>query len=126
MVKKNVKTIIEKQEHAVETIAKKSNFVGQTHTEEILTILKEIKEQNSVLRRRMTWMVVGNYLRLLLVILPLIIGTILAYVYLPAFMQDTLGQYQELVGGSGSFGITELLQQVSPEQLQEARSLLSQ
>jgi hypothetical protein len=127
MTKKQVKKQMDKQEDAIDAVVQ-SNFVGKTHSQEILALLREIKEQNIVLKRRMTWMVVGNYLRLLLVILPLIIGTILAYVYLPSFMQDTLGQYEALFSGGvgSSFSVTDLLQQVSPEQIQEARNLLNQ
>ena len=126
MPKKQVKKNIDIQEDAGDTVAK-SYFVGETHSQEIIALLKEIKEQNKILKRRMTWMVVGNYLRLLLIILPLIVGTVLAYVYLPTFMQETVSQYSELLGG-GTAGVPmiDLLNQVSPEQIEQARNLLTQ
>ncbi|PIT86787.1 MAG: hypothetical protein COU33_01220 [Candidatus Magasanikbacteria bacterium CG10_big_fil_rev_8_21_14_0_10_43_6] len=103
-----------------------SPFVGKTASEEVLSLLKEIKEQNHVISRRITWMVVGNYVRLVVVILPLLVGIILAYVYLPAVFQEMLGEYQSLLGGGtqGAFSITDVLHQISPEQIEEASKLL--
>jgi hypothetical protein len=123
--KKNIKAAVDVQEKAIDAVTK-SQFVGKTNSEEILVLLQEIKEQNRIIKRRMMWMVVGNYLRLLLIVLPLIVGTVLAYVYLPSFLQNILGEYQQILGGGTQvpFSITDIFNQLSPEQIEEAAKLL--
>ncbi|MFA7314997.1 MAG: hypothetical protein WC025_03695 [Candidatus Magasanikbacteria bacterium] len=66
-----------------------------------------IYNQNKKIKRRLTMMVIGNYLRLLLIVAPIILGII----YFPdilAKLNEYFGQY--LGGGSSSiFDLTKLL-----------------
>ena len=62
-----------------------------------------IYEQNKKIQRRLTWMAIGSYLRLLLILIPLIV----AIVYLPKLMK----QFTSVVQMNGS-GSEELLQEL--------------
>lgn len=62
-----------------------------------------IYEQNKRIQTRLTLMVVGNYLRLLLVLVPLI----LAFIYLPPIFSDVMSQYQSILSGSGTLQLPE-------------------
>ncbi len=55
-----------------------------------------VYEQNQKILRRMTMMTIANYLRLALILIPLVI----ALIYLPAFINQYLGAYQELFNGA--------------------------
>ncbi len=57
-----------------------------------------IYKQNKKIKRRLTIMAVGDYLRLAFIIVPLI----LAIIYLPPLLNDVISQYSELLGGIGS------------------------
>ena len=65
-------------------------------------VLKNIKlseaifEQNKKIKRRLNMMVLGNYLRIVLIIAPLI----LAYIYLAPLLGQVLSQYGSLLGGT--------------------------
>lgn len=85
-----------------------------------------IYEQNKGIKRRLTWMVVGGYLRLLIVVVPLV----LAAIYLPPLIKDMLGQYGDLMGGlqnvskGGQPDVGSILNQVSPDQIQQFMKML--
>jgi len=53
-----------------------------------------IYEQNKKIKRRITFMVVGSYLRLALFFIPLILGII----YLPVLLGNVWGEYSSLLG----------------------------
>src|SRR3989339_1440859 len=109
------------------------NDSSQTHGELKDLIEKNIKwsqviyNQNKKIKHRLTMMVVGNYLRLALIIAPII----LAIIYLPPLFKQFFDQYQDVFGGAGfpTLNIGDLLGQlqgggtsvnISDEQLQEA------
>lgn len=83
-----------------------------------------IYEQNKKMNRRLTWMVAGSYLRLAIILIPLI----LALIFLPPFLQSFMEQYSSLLGignvNVGSTQLNDILQDLSPAQLQEALKLL--
>lgn len=88
-----------------------------------------IYEQNQGIKRRLTWMVVGSYLRLLIVVVPLI----LAFIYLPPLLKDLFAQYSGLLGGlqgaskgGSALGgdINSIINQVSPDQIQQIMKTL--
>ena len=87
-----------------------------------------IYEQNRGIKRRLTWIVVGSYLRLLIVIVPLI----LVFIYLPPLLKDLFAQYSGLLGGlsgasnGGQLDVGSILNQVSPEQIQQIMKTLGQ
>jgi len=56
-----------------------------------------IYNQNKKIKHRLTMMVVGNYLRLALIIAPIILGII----YLPSLIKQFSAQYQDVLGGMG-------------------------
>ncbi|MBU2542201.1 hypothetical protein KJ785_01410 [Patescibacteria group bacterium] len=79
-----------------------------------------IYEQNKKIKHRLTMMVIGSYLRLALIIIPIILGII----YLPSLLEDLWGQYGQILGGMGAGGgsvpqINDLLGGISSNQLQE-------
>lgn len=53
-----------------------------------------IYHQNRKIQRRLSWMVFGSYLKLFLVLVPIILGLI----YLPPLVSDFLKQYGSLLG----------------------------
>ncbi len=55
-----------------------------------------IFEQNKKIKKRLTLMAVGSYLRLALIIIPIILGII----YLPAFLSDVWQDYASVIGVS--------------------------
>ena len=59
-------------------------------------MLQAIFEQNRKIQRRLTMMVIGNYLRLALIVIPLILGAI----YLPPLIADLYEQYAALLSGN--------------------------
>jgi len=91
-----------------------------------------IYEQNRKIKRRLTMMVVGNYLRLFIIVAPIV----LAIIYLPPLIEKFLATYGGLLGnltggGSGApaiFGgglpLQDILSQIKPEQIQELLKLL--
>ena len=85
-----------------------------------------IYEQNRGIKRRLTWMVIGSYLRLLMIVVPLI----LAFIYLPPLLKDLFAQYSGLLGGlqgaskGGQLDVGSLLNQVSPDQIQQIMKTL--
>ena len=85
-----------------------------------------IYEQNRGIKRRLTWMVIGSYLRLLMIVVPLI----LAFIYLPPLLKDLFAQYSSLLGGisgvskGGQLDVGSILNQVSPDQIQQIMKTL--
>lgn len=67
-----------------------------------------IYEQNRKIQHRLTMMVVGSYLRLALILIPLIIATI----YLPPLFETFFDQYRELFSSSDGASAT-----ISPDML---------
>ncbi len=71
-----------------------------------------IYNQNRKIKHRLTLMVVGSYIRLALILAPII----LAIIYLPPILKNVLGQYQEMFQSSGVKidNIGQLLEQFQP------------
>jgi len=57
-----------------------------------------IYNQNKKINRRLTMMVIGSYVRLALIMAPIIIGIL----YLPPLLAQMMEQYQSVLGGSAS------------------------
>jgi uncharacterized membrane protein len=73
-------------------------------------LLEVIEKQNKKIGRHIFWMAVGDYVRILLVIVPLI----LAAIFLPPLLKDVTKQYQELLGvknSASNFDIQSLINQ---------------
>ena len=62
--------------------------------ERSIKLSEEVYEQNKQINKRLRNMVWGSYLRLALIIIPIIIGII----YLPSYFSQIFGQYQDLLG----------------------------
>lgn len=91
---------------------------------ENIEISKEILEHSKKTRRFMFWTVVSSYLRLAIIIVPLV----LALIYLPPFLGDIWSQYQQLLGISASgspLDVTSVIQQITPEQQELIQQFLS-
>lgn len=56
-----------------------------------------VYEQNQKIKHRITMMVIGSYLRLLLIVVPIIF----AVIYLPPLLRPVFEQYSALLGGAG-------------------------
>lgn len=68
--------------------------------EKNFVLAEKIYEQNRSINRRLTWMVIGNYLRLVLILAPLILGII----FLPPLIAQLWQQYTGLIGMSETSG----------------------
>ena len=85
-----------------------------------------IYEQNRKIKSRLTMMVVGSYLRLLLILVPLI----LALIYLPPLFKQVWQQYNQLLGTVGNIAgpnnkeMNQIFSQISGQQIQEILKLL--
>ncbi|MEK7083712.1 MAG: hypothetical protein AAB932_00570 [Patescibacteria group bacterium] len=88
-----------------------------------------IYHQNKSIKRRLLWIVIGDYLRLAIIVVPIILGII----YLPPLISAYIGQLQALLdpsaGGdgaaaSGQLNFGDLLSQFSPAQIQEVLKVL--
>lgn len=55
---------------------------------------KKVYEQNNKIYRRLRWMVWGNYLKLFIIITPIIIGII----YLPPYLAEIWESYKNILG----------------------------
>lgn len=91
-------------------------------------LLKNIKlsemifEQNKKIKRRLTLMVVGNYFKLLLIVVPLII----AFIYLPPLINQLLLQYNSILGGAGGgqLNLNSILGNISPQDTVKLQEML--
>ena len=92
-----------------------------------------VYEQNKKIRRRLGHMIIFGYIRLFILLAPIIIAIILAIIYLPV-IQALLVDYQQFFGGDlglesignlfgklQSSGAVEV--QISPEQLEQLRNM---
>lgn len=57
-----------------------------------------IYNQNRKIQRRLTWMTIGSYTRLFLILIPLILGII----YLPPIISDAWAQYGSQLGSGNA------------------------
>jgi hypothetical protein len=99
-LKKENKTQVKKSVKSKEsnTVAKESSGGSlQELLNENLELSKSIFEQNKKIKRRLTTMVVINYLKLAIILAPIII----AIIYLPPLLGQVLEQYSDLLGGVG-------------------------
>ncbi len=60
-------------------------------------LVQSVFEQNQKIKHRITMMVIGSYLRLLLIVVPIIF----AVIYLPPLLRPMFEQYSALLGGMG-------------------------
>jgi hypothetical protein len=65
---------------------------------DMAAILASLEAGQKRLERRLNWLVIGNYLRLILVLVPLLLVGIFAYNYLPQMLDNIMSQYQEAIG----------------------------
>lgn len=82
---------------------------------------------NTKINHRITMMVVGSYLRLLLIVLPII----LAIIYLPPLLSNVLGQYKGLFSAISSGGnntvapqLNDIVSQMSSGDVQKILELI--
>ncbi len=69
-----------------------------------------IYNQNKKIKSRLTWMAVGNYLRLLILIIPIILGII----YLPSILEEFWQVYADILGGVSEHGsFSKILNQMA-------------
>ncbi len=87
---------------------------------EHLELAKKIEEQNNKIQKRLTYMVIGNYVRLSFIIIPIIIGII----YIPSFIKQVQSSVNgtpilsQLFNGSSN-SVTDLLGNFSSGNLQK-------
>ncbi len=98
-----------KKKEVKEPVASDSKpMLDSEHAELKDLMIKSIKwseavyNQNKKIQRNMMWMSVAGFIRLFLILVPLIIGII----YLPPLLSGVWAQYQSVLGiGGGSVGI---------------------
>ena len=83
---------------------------------------KIIYDQNRVIKRRLLVMVLGSYLKLIIIIVPLV----LAIIYLPPLLEPYFNQVSGLLfGGGGGNQVGQILNQVSGGGLEDVLSNVS-
>ncbi|MFA6427642.1 MAG: hypothetical protein WCW16_04350 [Candidatus Magasanikbacteria bacterium] len=96
------KGVVEDADEEKETVVlhEKKQNVSQESTEGLKELIEKnikwsqvIYNQNKKIKHRLTLLVLGNYFRLLLILVPLI----LAIVYLPPYIEDLWKQYEPLI-----------------------------
>ncbi|MFA4831415.1 MAG: hypothetical protein WC862_05435 [Patescibacteria group bacterium] len=82
-----------------------------------------IYEQNKKIKHRITLMAVGSYVRLLIIIVPVILGII----FLPPLFKEVWNQYSQLLFGGADRGLgdaEEIFSQVSGDQMGELLKMI--
>lgn len=74
--------------------------------QENIALSQQLLEQNKKIKFRLTMMTISTYLKFALILIPLII----AWIYLPPFLEDAFSQYQQLLGGNAQINVQDLLQ----------------
>lgn len=78
-----------------------------------------IYEQNQKIEKRLLWMAIAGYVRLAIILIPLI----LAIVYLPPLLSNFLEQYQAVVGVDvGNLNLQEIFTQINSTQTETNNS----
>lgn len=88
--------------------------------ERSIKLSEEVYEQNKKINKRLRNIVWGSYLRLALIIIPIIVGII----YLPPFFSQIFGQYQDLLGINTGLSTEQLTNFTTPNQIKEIIQLL--
>lgn len=68
-----------------------------------------IYEQNKRIQYRLTMMVIGSYIKIAIIVVPLI----LAAIYLPPIAKDAFAQYQSLIGIGGGDQVEDVASVIS-------------
>ncbi len=114
--------VVEEKPPVLETTEKPEKDVKQESLKDLVE--KNIKwtqvvyEQNQQIKHRLTMIALGSWLRLLLILVPLI----LAFIFLPPLLEKMLGQYGGLLQGltgEGAQGGAMNLNQLPMDQIQE-------
>lgn len=112
--------------------APKKELTLQDLVEKNIKLSETIIDQNKKIKRRITMMVVSDYLKLLIIIGPIIV----ALIYLPPLLKPLFDQYSAIIGGTNqNFDIQsifsgsqvkpqDILSNISPENLQKLRDAL--
>ena len=97
--------------------------------EKSVQLSEKIFEQNRKIKRRLLLMVMGSYIRLALILVPIILGI----VYLPPLLRDYTRQIQSVFGSGedagpsgGPAAVFDIFSQLTPEQIQAGLKLLQQ
>lgn len=77
-----------------QTVSTLSNSELLSVVERLEKQLKELSDGQKTLRRRLTWMAVGSYIRLLLFLIPVILGIL----FLPRIFSGIFEEYGSLIG----------------------------
>ncbi len=112
----------EKEPTKPKTVATAKNETLQELIEKNIKWSQVIYEQNRKIKRRMGWMLFGSYLRLAIIIIPLL----LAIYYLPPIVENFWEQYGNLLSGVGSgsalnqgLQLNDIISQISTQQIQD-------
>lgn len=84
----------------------------------LIALSEEVLADNRKIKRRLTLMAVGSYLRLLIILVPIVLGVI----YLPTLLENTFGEYSAIfqalgTPAGGTAPIAELFGNLSDDQL---------
>lgn len=72
-----------------------------------IALSEEIKEQNEKIRRKLFWMSVGGYIKLAIILAPIVLGII----FIPPMIQEVRVWFESL--GVGGVNMGELIQFLS-------------
>jgi len=125
----------EKKEQTNDPVHSDMPVPPPTSTDDLKSLIEKnikwsqvIYTQNRRIGSRLTLMVIGSYIRLLLIVIPIVF----AVIYLPPLVKDVWNQYGNLFQGTGSpissINVNDVLKQlggsttnlnISPDQLQQ-------
>ncbi len=111
---------LEQKTDLQESISKNEVQDLRTLIEKSLKLSEEVYDQNKKINKKLRNMVLGSYLRLALVIIPIIIGII----YLPPYFSQIFKQYQELLNVDNILTVEQFTGSSSANQIKEIIELL--
>jgi len=104
----------------VEEEAKPKSKAEKTEKKEVshdklVEMVEEIYEQNKKIKLRLTLILVGNYVKFLILFIPLILGLL----FLLPLIKETIPKYNALINSGSPNPFSDILSNTSPEQLEE-------
>ena len=79
-----------------------------------------VYNQNKEIKARLTLMAVSSYIKILVIVVPIV----LAFIYLPSILEQAFSQYSTLLGGK-NISADKILNNVSSSQMQELLKLIN-
>ncbi len=83
--------------------------------DKLVEMVQEIYEQNKKIKKRLTWILIGNYVKFLIFLVPLVVGLI----FLPSLIKEVIPKYNALINSSSTNPFSDILSNTTSKQLEE-------